>query len=190
MESLSRWFSSAIRRCLKCRYMDGSRCTIQVQDEDKRRLKRKGDDGGGTSNSQGTEPKRPAGVKASKASGKKNMVEEKALKEFESMWAIKQHDLATKEKLSRMSLLDSLLAKKRAFSRSDYCSCLTLCFRSGQCEKMEQWEWNNHGVSVVLRSWRLVSRSFQSHGVKSCCLGVLKSCCLVVLECCSTCVTE
>ncbi|KAF3592883.1 hypothetical protein DY000_02024146 [Brassica cretica] len=40
------------------------------------------------------------------------MVEEKALKEFESMWAIKQHDLAAKEKLSRMSLLDSLLAKK------------------------------------------------------------------------------
>ena len=74
--------------------------------------KRKGDDGGETSNSQGAEPKRPAGVKASKASGKKNMVEEKALKEFESMWAIKQQDLAAKDKLSRMRLLESLLAKK------------------------------------------------------------------------------
>ena len=28
------------------------------------------------------------------------------------MWAIKQQDLAAKEKLSKMSLLDSLLAKK------------------------------------------------------------------------------
>ena len=74
--------------------------------------KRKGDDGGETSNSEGAEPKRPAGVKASKASGKKNMVEEKALKEFESMWAIKQQDLAAKDKLSRMRLLESLLAKK------------------------------------------------------------------------------
>ncbi|XP_009130444.2 glutathione S-transferase T2-like [Brassica rapa] len=74
--------------------------------------KRKGDDGGETSNSQGTEPKRPAGVKASKASGKKNMVEEKALKEFESMWAIKQQDLAAKDKLSRMRLLESLVSKK------------------------------------------------------------------------------
>ncbi|KAF8104427.1 hypothetical protein N665_0172s0058 [Sinapis alba] len=80
--------------------------------------KRKGDDGGETSNSQATEPKRPAGVKAAKASGKKTMVEKKALKEFESMWAIKQQELATKEKLSKMSLLDSLLAKKRAFSQS------------------------------------------------------------------------
>ncbi|KAF3553876.1 hypothetical protein F2Q69_00017876 [Brassica cretica] len=40
------------------------------------------------------------------------MVEEKALKEFESMWAIKQQDLAAKDKLSRMRLLESLLAKK------------------------------------------------------------------------------
>ncbi|KAF8107822.1 hypothetical protein N665_0116s0029 [Sinapis alba] len=72
--------------------------------------KRKGDEGGETSNSQ-AERKRLAGVKAAKASGKKTMVEEKALKEFESMWSIKQQDLAAKEKLSKMSLLDSLLAK-------------------------------------------------------------------------------
>ncbi|KAF8050360.1 hypothetical protein N665_0770s0007 [Sinapis alba] len=73
--------------------------------------KRKGDDCGETSNSQG-EPKRPAGVKAAKASGKKTIEEDKTLREFESMWVIKQQDLAAKEKLSKMSLLDSLLAKK------------------------------------------------------------------------------
>lgn len=76
--------------------------------------------------------------------------------------------------------------------KPDYCSCLTLCFRSGQCEKMEQWEWNNHGVSVVLRSWRLVSRSESVVGLavlESCGLEVLLSWSLVVLECCSTCST-
>ncbi|KAH0913145.1 hypothetical protein HID58_036466, partial [Brassica napus] len=64
--------------------------------------------------------------------------------------------------------------------------------RSGQCEKMEQWEWNNHGVSVVLRSWRLVSRSESVVGLavlESCGLEVLLSWSLVVLECCSTCST-
>lgn len=74
--------------------------------------KRKGDDGGESSNSQATEPKRPVGVKAAKAAGKKPMVEEKALKEFESMWSIKQQDLAAKENLSRMSILNALIAKK------------------------------------------------------------------------------
>ena len=55
---------------------------------------------------------RPPGVKAAKVSGKKTMVEGKALAEFQSMWSIKEQDLAIKERLSKMSLLDSLLAKK------------------------------------------------------------------------------
>ena len=56
---------------------------------------------------------RPHGVKAAKGAGKKSTVEEKTLSEFQSMWSIKQHDLlAIKERLSKMSLLDSLLAKK------------------------------------------------------------------------------
>uniref|UniRef100_A0A0D3AKW8 No apical meristem-associated C-terminal domain-containing protein n=1 Tax=Brassica oleracea var. oleracea TaxID=109376 RepID=A0A0D3AKW8_BRAOL len=115
--------------------------------------KRKSDDGGETSNSKGAEPKRLAGVKASKASGKKNMVEEKALKEFESMWAIKQQDLAAKDKLSRMRLLESLLAKKEPLAEYEEALKKKIIsdIMSGQCEKMEQWEWNNHGVSVVLR---------------------------------------
>ena len=40
------------------------------------------------------------------------MVEGKALSEFQSMWSIKQQALAIKERFSKMSLLDSLLAKK------------------------------------------------------------------------------
>ncbi|KAF2570541.1 hypothetical protein F2Q70_00003391 [Brassica cretica] len=52
------------------------------------------------------------GVKASKAHGKKPMVEGNELYEFQTMWRIKQHDLALKEKLSKMKLLDSLIAKQ------------------------------------------------------------------------------
>ncbi|KAG2313380.1 hypothetical protein Bca52824_024937 [Brassica carinata] len=55
---------------------------------------------------------RPPGVKAAKARAKKTVVEENALKEFETMWSIKQQDLAMKDRLSKMSLLDSLIAKK------------------------------------------------------------------------------
>ncbi|KAF3568134.1 hypothetical protein DY000_02015270 [Brassica cretica] len=55
---------------------------------------------------------RPMGVKASKAHGKKPMVEGNELYEFQTMWRIKQHDLALKEKLSKMKLLDSLIAKQ------------------------------------------------------------------------------
>ncbi|KAF2604109.1 hypothetical protein F2Q70_00026324 [Brassica cretica] len=50
---------------------------------------------------------RPPGVKAAKASGKKTLVKENALNEFQNMWSIKEHDLAMKEWLSKMSLLDS-----------------------------------------------------------------------------------
>ncbi|KAG2283129.1 hypothetical protein Bca52824_054349 [Brassica carinata] len=40
------------------------------------------------------------------------MGEEKAMKEFETMWSIRQQDLDKKERLSKMRLLDSLIAKE------------------------------------------------------------------------------
>jgi len=55
---------------------------------------------------------RPLGVKASKTRGKKPLVEGKEVAEFESMWSIKKQDLAFKERLSKMKLLESLFAKK------------------------------------------------------------------------------
>uniref|UniRef100_A0A0D3B8V4 No apical meristem-associated C-terminal domain-containing protein n=1 Tax=Brassica oleracea var. oleracea TaxID=109376 RepID=A0A0D3B8V4_BRAOL len=74
--------------------------------------KRKAEDGAGSSSSQATEMKRPAGVKAAKASGKKTVAEENAMKEFHSMLSLKQQDLAVKDRMSKMSLLESLIAKK------------------------------------------------------------------------------
>ncbi|KAF2538998.1 hypothetical protein F2Q68_00019993 [Brassica cretica] len=74
--------------------------------------KRKFDDGGDSSSSQATKNKRPPGVKAAKASCKKKVVEENSLNAFQSMWTIKQQDLLMKERLSKMSLLDSLIGKQ------------------------------------------------------------------------------
>ena len=74
--------------------------------------KRKCEDGGDSSSSQETDMKRPQGVKVSKAHGKKIVAEEKAMKDFETMWSIRQQDLVLKESLSKMRLLDSLIAKK------------------------------------------------------------------------------
>lgn len=63
---------------------------------------------------------RPPGVKAAKgqrkkkdlAEGKKkDLAEGKAVYEFETMWIMKKEDLTMKEKLSKMKLLESLIAK-------------------------------------------------------------------------------
>ncbi|KAF3611916.1 hypothetical protein DY000_02047544 [Brassica cretica] len=59
---------------------------------------------------------RPPGVKAAKAWGKKPRVDEKGLSDFWTLWNIKQQDLAMKERLSKMSLLDSLIAKQEPLS--------------------------------------------------------------------------
>ncbi|XP_048625614.1 glutathione S-transferase T3-like [Brassica napus] len=55
---------------------------------------------------------RPPGVKAAKARGKKAAVVEKGVAALESLWTIKQADLASKERLSKMALLDRLIAKE------------------------------------------------------------------------------
>ncbi|KAF2616990.1 hypothetical protein F2Q68_00041766 [Brassica cretica] len=56
---------------------------------------------------------RPPGVKASKGHGKqKTKAEAKSVSEFQTMWNINTEDLAMKERMSKMKLLDSLIAKQ------------------------------------------------------------------------------
>ncbi|XP_013624046.1 PREDICTED: glutathione S-transferase T3-like [Brassica oleracea var. oleracea] len=74
--------------------------------------KKKAGDGGDSSTSQADSKKRPPGVKASKASGKKTFDPDKQVEEFERIWKIKQKEIDAKERLSKMSLLDSLIGKK------------------------------------------------------------------------------
>ncbi|KAF3541233.1 hypothetical protein F2Q69_00024642 [Brassica cretica] len=62
-----------------------------------------------SSSSQATCSKRPPGVKAAKMSAKEPVIDENTMNEFQKMWTIKQQDLAAKERLSKMSLLDSLI---------------------------------------------------------------------------------
>ncbi|KAL1224596.1 Glutathione S-transferase T3 [Cardamine amara subsp. amara] len=93
--------SSKRRRC-----EDGSQSSCSIAEETKT-----GEEDQGT--------KRPPGVKAAKGKGKRSTIEVKgALAEFQTMWAIQEKDLAMKEKLSKMGILDSLIAKKE--SLSDY----------------------------------------------------------------------
>ncbi|KAF8082852.1 hypothetical protein N665_0805s0021 [Sinapis alba] len=50
---------------------------------------------------------RPPGVKAAKARLKKPLDERKDLSDFQLMWSIKKEDLAIKERLSKMKILES-----------------------------------------------------------------------------------
>ena len=50
-------------------------------------------------------------MKVAKASGKKKVVVENNLDEFQSMWTIREKDIAAKERLSKMIMLESLIGK-------------------------------------------------------------------------------
>lgn len=73
-------------------------CDLATAEKEVSSKKRKCEDGADLESSQATENKHPPGVKAAKASGKKKVVEKNSLNEFQTMWTIKQHDLAAKER--------------------------------------------------------------------------------------------
>ncbi|KAG2306321.1 hypothetical protein Bca52824_026069 [Brassica carinata] len=55
--------------------------------------------------------KRPPGVMAAKGHGKKTNAEGKALAEFEGIMDLKREDMIRKERLSKIKILDRLMAK-------------------------------------------------------------------------------
>ncbi|XP_024006278.1 glutathione S-transferase T3-like [Eutrema salsugineum] len=59
---------------------------------------------------------RPPGVKAAKAKGKKATVDGKSCAEFEGMWVFREKEMAIKERLSKMALLESLVAWKETLA--------------------------------------------------------------------------
>ncbi|XP_010412447.1 PREDICTED: glutathione S-transferase T3-like [Camelina sativa] len=67
---------------------------------------------------------RPEGIKAAKAKRntaqeKRNTAQGKALAEYKSMWEVKKVDMAEKEKLQKLGILDTLLAKLEPLSEAD-----------------------------------------------------------------------
>ena len=60
---------------------------------------------------------RPEGIKAAKAS--MNGSKGKAIEDYKSILELKMEDLARKEKLSKLVILDTLLAKKDPLSESE-----------------------------------------------------------------------
>ncbi|XP_024004925.1 glutathione S-transferase T3-like [Eutrema salsugineum] len=55
---------------------------------------------------------RPIGIKAAKAKNKKTLGEGKTLCEFEGMWVIREKEMAIQERMSKIALLDTLMARK------------------------------------------------------------------------------
>lgn len=91
-----------------------------TNNDDKKKKKRKNEEGEDSVPSEASGSKRPTGVKAAKAakaSGKKPVVHEIVdVDKFESMWTIKQQDLAAKERLSKTHMLENLLARQDALA--------------------------------------------------------------------------
>uniref|UniRef100_A0A1J3G2K0 Glutathione S-transferase T3 n=1 Tax=Noccaea caerulescens TaxID=107243 RepID=A0A1J3G2K0_NOCCA len=70
----------------------------------------------------GQATERPPGVKAAKNRGKKKVEEGKSvldLEKLESVWSIKKADMALRERVSKMAMLESILAKKEPLSEID-----------------------------------------------------------------------
>ncbi|KAF3565861.1 hypothetical protein DY000_02018611, partial [Brassica cretica] len=94
-------------------------CELSTSKSERSSKRRKCDEAAQSSTSQATETNndqanaRPPGVKASKDFTKqKTKGEVKAVAEFHSMWSIKKEDFAMKERMSRMKLLECLIAKQ------------------------------------------------------------------------------
>ncbi|WZY76510.1 hypothetical protein YC2023_022894 [Brassica napus] len=97
-------------------------CELSTVKNDGSSKKRKGEDGFDSACSQADDVEgtiRPLGVKAAKARGKTPMGDVKALSALQTMWSIKEKDLAMKEKVStmnekvsKMKLLESLVSKQ------------------------------------------------------------------------------
>ncbi|KAF3537661.1 hypothetical protein F2Q69_00025090 [Brassica cretica] len=109
-----------------------------------------------SSTSQATANKRPPGVKSAKASGKKKVVDENAVNEqlskFQSMWTIKQEDLAMKERLSKMN--ERVHVGKQSRVKD-------VAVKSGVVVSCHESSVSCHDVAVksgVMSWWCLVSR--------------------------------
>ncbi|RID45011.1 hypothetical protein BRARA_I01769 [Brassica rapa] len=92
--------------------------TAKTENSSKRRKFADGSHSGASSqvneNDAGVEgTSRPPDVKVAKVHGKKPQVDGKDVSDFQLMWNIKKDDLAIKQQLSKMRLLESLVAKEK-----------------------------------------------------------------------------
>ena len=94
-------------------------CELATSKTEGSSKKRKCEDGADSSSSQATCPKRSPGVKAAKMSAKKPVVDEQTMNGFQTMWTIKQQDLAAKSMLCKMSLLEGFIGKKEPLSECE-----------------------------------------------------------------------
>ncbi|KAF2542744.1 hypothetical protein F2Q68_00030985 [Brassica cretica] len=112
--------------------------------------KRKCEDGADSSSSQATCSKRPPGVKAAKMSAKKPVVDEQTMNGFQTMWTIKQQDLAAKSMLSKMSLLEG--SRSLEFKSKERVHGCKAKDRGHGCKAKDKGLW-----SLVTCHWSLVT---------------------------------
>ncbi|XP_033145320.1 glutathione S-transferase T3 [Brassica rapa] len=95
-------------------------CDLSTAKTESASKRRKLDDSAQSTNSHASESMtdRPPGVKSAKANGKKGKAEER-LSEYTGMWSIRQEDMANKKELTKMKLLDKLIAKVEPLDESD-----------------------------------------------------------------------
>ncbi|WZZ79613.1 hypothetical protein YC2023_100185 [Brassica napus] len=60
---------------------------------------------------------RPEGIKAAKS--KRNTAQGKSVAEYTTLWEMKKEDLAMKERLSKLAILDTLLAKSEPLTEAE-----------------------------------------------------------------------
>ena len=117
----SNWPTKSLEHAWKELRADQKWCELSTEKTVSSSKRRKFEDGSHTGSSQVKENNagvvddvtcRPAGVKAAKSRGKKPLVEAKELDVFKTIWEMKKEDLTRKEKLTKMKLLESLVAKQ------------------------------------------------------------------------------
>ncbi|KAF2616587.1 hypothetical protein F2Q68_00038644 [Brassica cretica] len=99
--------------------------------------------------------KRPVGVKAAKGGGgKRPMGDQLSASEFQGMWSLKEKDLAAKERLKKMGLLESLIAKKEPLSQFEEAlrdKLITEMGKSGDgSDEMEVTRWKSRDGTICV----------------------------------------
>ncbi|CDY07934.1 BnaC03g35890D [Brassica napus] len=94
-------------------------CDLTSAKNDGSSKKRKCEDPADSSTYEATDSKRPPGVKAAKATGKNKEVQQHTMNEFQNMWTIREKDMAVKERMAKMSLLEGLIGRTEGLDEEE-----------------------------------------------------------------------
>ncbi|CDY53282.1 BnaA05g35920D [Brassica napus] len=94
-------------------------CDLTSAKNDGSSKKRKCEDPADSSTHEASDSKRPPGVKAAKATGKNKEVQQHTVNEFQNMWTIREKDMAVKERMAKMSMLEGLIGRTEGLDEEE-----------------------------------------------------------------------